>query len=84
MHSKTRQTNGSPSRTSQALTASKNEQIHQRAKHVQNSSAKETIQNLAKQKQFQMEQEPGIIDGFIENVISVFFSITYFQMRIQF
>lgn len=79
MHSKavprtsTRQPYGQPrslnggTRAAHQSQGSKSEQMHERINQLQNSTAKAAIR-LASHSQPQLNQDPGIVDGYLENV----------------
>lgn len=49
----------------------KNEQMHERINQLQNSTAKAAIR-LASHSQPQLNQDPGIVEGYLENVCENF------------
>lgn len=51
---------------------SKSEQMHERINQLQNSTAKAAIR-LASHSQPQLNQDPGIVEGYLENVCEIFF-----------
>lgn len=79
MHSKavprttTRQPYGQPhslnggTRGADQIQVSKSDQMHERINQLQNSTAKAAIR-LASHSQPQLNQDPGIVEGYLENV----------------
>lgn len=51
---------------------SKNEQMHERINQLQNSTAKAAIR-LASHSQPQLNQDIGIVEGYLENVCEIYF-----------
>lgn len=65
-HSQGHSVNGE-SRSAQTSHGSKSEQMHERISQLQNSTAKAAIR-LASHSQPQLNQDPGIVEGYLENV----------------
>lgn len=67
-------------RVAQQSHGSKSEQMHERINQLQNSTAKASIR-LASHSQPQLNQDPGIVEGYLENVCKI--QIDYFTHSIS-